>query len=632
MKNFKKMWKNSGGTLGWSLVFALLLGLSTAWAEGEGTAGAPFLKIGTSSRAEAMGSAYIAVVNDVDSTYWNPAGLMQLKRSTIGLTHLEWFEDIRYEYLSYADKYDYIGAIGISLGFLYLGDIPKTLETSTGDYDEINSSGTFGASDLLLNFAWAGNLGLREHKVGIGVKIIQESIDDNQSFSFGMDIGNQFLISKTRWYRNLAKKSSIVNIIPSTVGFSIKNIGTPVKFFNQNDPLPLSVGFGLAYKFLEDDLTSALDINYQTVESLVTIHMGVEYWIHTGIRSAPNQTLDLALRVGYRTGYDSTAAPGFSFGAGVSYALVGLDYVYMPFGDLGATHRLSLKFSWGDILKDKVPPKRKRVIKRKLTASERALDERARRMMKSKRSMEGKVVAQKSKEAKRSITTVEAKKPEDQAVAKETRGLGADIEKVPKSKQETSAVGTGLVKGGPKKIDSALIAKIAQAKEMRTGKRTRSKYIRRSKEDVIRAARREAEMKNKAMDEVEAAAKQEAASKGKDKGKLVTRTTVYFSKNSSKLNDYYLFALDKIAVSFDRYPQRTILVHGYTSADEKNKKALSLKRAKAVKEYLVQVKSIPSSKISIKGFGDKNPEASNKDPKSRVRNRRVRVRLIKSGN
>ncbi|MBN1594293.1 PorV/PorQ family protein [candidate division FCPU426 bacterium] len=617
---------NKKGMIIWLLGAVLFFGTADVRAENAGTTGAPFLKIGTSSRAESMGAAYTAVVDDVDATYWNPAGLMQLKRSSIGFTHLEWFEDIRYEYISYADKYDYIGAVGIGLGFLYLGDIPKTLETTTGDYDDINSGGTFGASDLLVNFAWAGNLGLRENKVGVGVKIIQESIDDNQSFSFGVDLGNQLLLSKTRWYRRLAKNSGVAYAIPSTVGISVKNIGTPVKFFNQNDPLPLMVGLGLAYQFLDEDLTAALDLNYQTVESMLTMHVGAEYWIHTGMRSAPDQSLDLALRAGYRTGYDSTTAPGFSFGAGVRYASLGLDYVFMPFGDLGVTHRVSLKFSWGSILKDKTPPKRRRIVKRKLTASERALQERASMMMKSKRSMEDKVVVQKAPDAKRAMTTVEAKKPEDQAVAKETKELGASIQ-VPAGKK-----GVAPIKPGTAKIDSALIAKIARGKDMQQEQRTRSKYIRRSQDDVIRAARRETEMKNKAMDDIEAAAKQEAEGKATDKGRMVTKTTVYFAQNSSKLDDRYFFALDKIAVSFDRFPQRTILVHGYTSADESDKNALSLQRAKAVKDYLVQIKSIPSNKVSIKGFGDKDPEASNTDAKQRVRNRRVNVRLIKSGN
>jgi outer membrane protein OmpA-like peptidoglycan-associated protein len=610
----------------WLLAGVIWLTAPTAWAEGEGTAGAPFLKIGTSARAEALGGAFTAIVDDVDATYWNPAGLMRLKRSGVGLTHLEWFEDIRYEYISYADKYDYIGAVGVGLGFLYLGDIPKTLESPSGDYDAANSGGTFGASDLLVNLAWAGNLGLQENKLGIGVKIINESIDENQSFSFGVDVGDQLLISKTRWFRNLAEQGSAAYLIPSTLGVSFKNIGTPVKFFNQNDPLPLTATFGLAYQFMEEDLNVALDFDYQTVEGTLLIRTGGEYWIHTGIRGAPDQMLDVAVRGGYRTGYDSSSAPGFSLGAGIRYAVLGLDYVYMPFGDLGVTHRISLKFSWGDILKDKAPPKRKRVVKRQLTASEAALQERAQQMQKSKKFMEGKVVVQKSPEAMRSMTAVEAKKPEDQAVAKETQELGATGGKTLDKTSATDAIIAGS--GKPARLDSELIEQIARGRAA-GDTRTRSQYVRRSQEDAARQAKREAEQVSQAFDEVEEAAKEDAQQTAT---KLVTKTTVYFAKNGSKLNSQYLFALDKIASSFDQSPQRTLLVHGYTSSDETNPAALSMERAKAVKEYLVQMKSIPSNKISIKGFGDKDPVASNTDPNTRPRNRRVRVQIVKAGN
>jgi outer membrane protein OmpA-like peptidoglycan-associated protein len=468
-------------------------------------------------------------------------------------------------------------------------------------------------------------LGLQENKLGLGVKIINESIDENQSFSFGLDLGDQLLLSKTRWYRSLAEQSAAAYIIPSAIGISFKNIGTPVKFFNQNDPLPLTASFGLAYQFMEEDLNLALDFDYQTVESLLVIRAGGEYWIHTGIRGAPDQMLDVAVRGGYRTGYDASSAPGFSLGAGIRYAGLGLDYVYMPFGDLGVTHRISLKFSWGEVLKDKAPPKRKRVVKRQLTASERALQERAQQMQKSKRSMEGKVVVQKSPEAMRSMTAVEAKKPEDQAVAKETQELGA----AGKAADKTSAADTIIAGSGKSaRLDSELIERIARGRT--TGDtRTRSQYVRRSQEDAARQARREAEQVSQAFDEVEEAAKEDAKQTA---SKLVTKTTVYFAKNSSKLNNQYHFALDKIAGSFDQSPQRTILVHGYTSSDETNVSALPMERAKAVKEYLVQMKSIPANKISIKGFGDKDPIASNSDPNTRPRNRRVRVQIVKAGN
>ncbi len=605
------------------MLFGILSQAAVSRADGEGTTGAPFLKIGTSSRAEAMGGAFIGVVDDVDAIYWNPAGLTQLRRSTIGFTHLEWFEGIRYEYLSYADKYDYVGAVGVSLGYLYLGDIPKALETSSGDYDPA-SSGTFGASDLALNFAWAGNLFWRENKIGLGLKVIQEAIEDSQTFSVGVDIGDQILLSRTRWYRAAAKDNWAVRLVPSVVGISFRNLGTPVKYSYQNDPLPMIGQLGLAYKFLDDDLATALDLEYRMVEGLMVFHLGAEYWIHTGIRSGPKSTLDVALRGGYRTGYDATSAPGFSLGLGVQYSSLGLDYVFMPFGDLGMTHRISLKFSWGDELKEKTRVKRRRLVKRALSPSEKALRDTAQKMVKTKKSMEGRVVVRKKGRAT-TLTEVEAKRPEERAVAQEAKTLGADIQvKAAQPEEVKPAISGGHVD------TTALAARIAQrAKGVRTTSRTTSRYSRRTKEDVIRAAKQEATQKSQAFEDVESAAQQEARQK---QTALVTRTTVYFAKNSAKLNDRYLYALDQIAFSHDKYPQRTILVHGYCSTDEKNVNALSRERAKAVKDYLVQIKSISGSKISVKGFGDTQPAASNNTEKGRARNRRVRVQIIQAGN
>ncbi len=611
----------------------LVLGIPPLiFAGGEGTTAAPFLKIGTSSRAEGMGGAFTAVANDVDANYWNPAGLTQLRRSTLGFTHLEWFEGIRYETLTYADKYDYIGAVGVSLGYLYLGDIPKTFETPTGDYDT-NSTGTFGAADMLVGLAWANSMFVRENKVGLGVKLIQETIDNSQSFSVGLDVGDQLLLSKMRWYRKAAEEGWGVRLIPSTLGVAVKNLGTPVKYTYQNDPLPMIAQAGLAYQFLDDDLTFALDGEFRVSESLTTIRAGAEYWIRTGIQTGQDETFDIALRAGYRTGYDSSSAPGFSVGAGMVFSSLGLDYVFMPFGDLGVTHRVSLKFSWGDILKDKVA-KRRHMVKKQLSASEQALQETADEMMKSKKSMEGKVVVKKNQTNKRELTEVEAKRPEGEAVAKEAQTAGADIA-VQKGGGSVAPISKNAViqSTGAKTDTNALIAQITKGAKAGASSRTQSQYTRRTSDDVVRAARQEAEVKNMAFDDVEAAAQEESKqTKTTKDGKLVTKTTVYFAKDSENLNDKYLYALDQIAMTFDRNQQRTILVHGYASGDEKDANALSLKRAKAVKDYFVQIKSMPSNKISLKGFGDKDPAADNDSEKGRAMNRRVRVQVITSGN
>jgi OOP family OmpA-OmpF porin len=73
----------------------------------------------------------------------------------------------------------------------------------------------------------------------------------------------------------------------------------------------------------------------------------------------------------------------------------------------------------------------------------------------------------------------------------------------------------------------------------------------------------------------------------------------------------------------------SILATGHTDSIGKasyNKK-LSIRRAQAVKDYLVKL-GIPSERIFIEGKGATQPVASNKTSQGRARNRRVDVEVI----
>jgi len=52
----------------------------------------------------------------------------------------------------------------------------------------------------------------------------------------------------------------------------------------------------------------------------------------------------LALRAGYRTGQD--IGSGMSAEVGLRIGKIDLDYAYVPYGDLGNTHRISLEIKF----------------------------------------------------------------------------------------------------------------------------------------------------------------------------------------------------------------------------------------------------------------------------------------------
>lgn len=113
--------------------------------------------------------------------------------------------------------------------------------------------------------------------------------------------------------------------------------------------------------------------------------------------------------------------------------------------------------------------------------------------------------------------------------------------------------------------------------------------------------------------------------------RLRMQSNVLFDFNSSKLSKSSEKILLNIIDLLKSYPENKIIIEGHTDSvgsDEYNNK-LSLARANAVKEFLVS-NGIPPERITeVKGFGKKNPVASNKTESGRAMNRRVEILIVK---
>jgi len=75
-----------------------------------------FLNIGVDAAALGMSNAVTAQTSDVNSGYWNPAGILQLEDKQIALMHANYFANIaQYDYAGFAMPIDDRSAWGISL-------------------------------------------------------------------------------------------------------------------------------------------------------------------------------------------------------------------------------------------------------------------------------------------------------------------------------------------------------------------------------------------------------------------------------------------------------------------------------------------------------------------------------------
>ncbi|MFB9095380.1 MULTISPECIES: PorV/PorQ family protein [Flavobacterium] len=160
-----------------------------------------FLSIGVDAAALGMSNAVTAQTNDVNSGYWNPAGLIQLEDKQFSLMHANYFANIaQYDYAAFATPIDDRSAIGFSLIRFGVDDILNTTQLidSQGNID-YNRISLFSTADYALNISYARKLPLDGINYGVTAKVIHRIIGDfATAWGFGFDVGIQYE-SESEW-------------------------------------------------------------------------------------------------------------------------------------------------------------------------------------------------------------------------------------------------------------------------------------------------------------------------------------------------------------------------------------------------------------------------------------------------
>jgi len=286
-----------------------------------GKTSASFLKIGLGARAIGMGESYAGIADDVYAVYWNPAGLNSLTKNEISAMHTEWFQDIRYEYASAAIRLDLKSVCAFSLGGLYLSGIERRTAFENPEDGPSLPEGTFGAYDILAVASYSSKLD-DSWTLGANLKGVYESIDIYGGFTVAVDVGAMYKVAPN------------VNF-----GMVLQNFGPHLSIREKYYWLPLNIKIGFGFKIPEVNLTGAFDIN-QPIDNFTKFSAGLEY----------NHDNLLFARLGYRyrfNGNELGDLSGLTAGLGIRILDYQLDYAFVPFGDLGVTHRISFTARWG---------------------------------------------------------------------------------------------------------------------------------------------------------------------------------------------------------------------------------------------------------------------------------------------
>ena len=110
---------------------------------------------------------------------------------------------------------------------------------------------------------------------------------------------------------------------------------------------------------------------------------------------------------------------------------------------------------------------------------------------------------------------------------------------------------------------------------------------------------------------------------------LAIVTSINFDFDSSKIRSDSAQKLDRIVGILNSNSGVRTRVEGYTDSTgpEKYNEGLSFRRANAVKDYLIS-KGIANNRLSVVGFGEKNPLVTNKSRAGRAVNRRVEFKVL----
>ena len=102
---------------------------------------------------------------------------------------------------------------------------------------------------------------------------------------------------------------------------------------------------------------------------------------------------------------------------------------------------------------------------------------------------------------------------------------------------------------------------------------------------------------------------------------------VNFATDSAQLNTTDTTILDQAANALREQPNVPYIVAGHTDSvgDAAYNQALSERRADSVANYLVQ-SGVSASQLSVVGYGETQPIASNDTAAGRAQNRRVEIR------
>ncbi|HET8886399.1 MAG TPA: PorV/PorQ family protein [Salinimicrobium sp.] len=308
-----------------------------------------FMNIGVDAAAFGMANAVIATTSNVNSGYWNPAGLLKITDNQLSLMHASYFANIAaYDHVGFAMPIDEQSSMAISMIRFGVDDIMNTTQLidDQGNID-YNRISLFSTADYAVTFSYARRVKESNLTYGVNTKVIRRTIGEfADSWGVGFDAGLQY--HTNNWYFGaMARDITTTFNVWSINEEKYAEIQDAVEGQNQELPetteitLPkLQLGVARTFNIKEDfDLKTEVDLNMRFTEtndiistSAVSISPAAGFevayidmvFLRGGVGNFQNvKQLDNSENLSFQPG----------FGVGFKYKGISIDYAFTDIGD-----------------------------------------------------------------------------------------------------------------------------------------------------------------------------------------------------------------------------------------------------------------------------------------------------------
>lgn len=310
------------------LLLSLLVCISPLWSQDDqefknfnraGKTIYNFLRVEQGARPVGMGGAFTAISDDINSIFYNPAGLVNIERIGYVFSYANWLVGSKF-YSGAAGYKTGFGTFGLSFVHFGIEEFEETLPLQPEGTGRMVNAG-----DLALGLAYAREI---TDKLSLGghVRYVEENLDLDTRRTVAIDVATYYRTG----FRDL------------TLGVALRNLGPDqaVSRVTRSESFPMPIDFNVT---LASEILGNREGPFSMVvafENGFTIDLGDRYRLGTEIWLMNI----LALRGGYHFNYSNQ---DFSLGVGLAPGIgnkkLYIDMAYTHFQDyFDAPIRLSI--------------------------------------------------------------------------------------------------------------------------------------------------------------------------------------------------------------------------------------------------------------------------------------------------